>query len=191
MPHQSVGATTTGTSCAASWAPSLHTPSHRMVSTPTGRWGPCCSIEATGNTTVALAAALARRSSAVNSCHRTELDILPPCGRATEMSAASWLCYRTKLGHAAIAERPGTPLRARLDRSPPGVAVAFSWVEDKMRRRRPPPHHGNPCVFARDWRRNGTLRAGGIGFSPPGTGGRHRDRRAVSWLYPPWPARQR
>src|SRR5438067_12952494 len=70
-PHHSVGATTTGTLPAARSAPALHTPSHRMVSTPTGRCGPCCSIEATGRTTIAFAVALARRSSAVSSFHIT------------------------------------------------------------------------------------------------------------------------
>ena len=35
MPHHNVGATTTGTSAAAASAAALHTPSHRIVSTPT------------------------------------------------------------------------------------------------------------------------------------------------------------
>src|SRR5262244_3302857 len=76
MPHHTVGATTTATSPAAASAPARHTPSVRLVSTPTGRCGPCCSIEPTGRTTIASAAALARSSSAVNSFHITEPDIV-------------------------------------------------------------------------------------------------------------------
>src|SRR5215472_15512842 len=75
MPHQTVGATTTGNSLAACSAPARHTPSVRIVSTPTGRCGPCCSIEATGRITIASAAALARSSSAVSSFHITEAGI--------------------------------------------------------------------------------------------------------------------
>src|ERR1700751_2576766 len=67
MPHQTVGATTTGTWPAACSAAVRHTPSVRMVSTPTGRCGPCCSIEPTGRITIASAVAFAARSSPVNS----------------------------------------------------------------------------------------------------------------------------
>src|ERR1700756_812410 len=75
MPHQTVGATTTGTSPVACSAAARHTPSVKMVSTPTGKCGPCCSIEPTGRITIASAGALARRSSAVRSLHITEAGI--------------------------------------------------------------------------------------------------------------------
>src|SRR6516165_9773933 len=72
MPHHSVGATTTAASPATTSAAAWHTASLRMVSTPTGRCGPCCSMDATGSTTMASAAALARRSAAVRNFHMTD-----------------------------------------------------------------------------------------------------------------------
>ncbi len=85
---------------AAAW----HTASHRKVSTPTGRCGPCCSIEATGSTTIASACALSRRSAAVSSFHITDCAIRkrPRRGNAPLPTKGRGIWRRLRQGGAQI-----------------------------------------------------------------------------------------
>ena len=77
-PDHSVGATTTGRFSATSRAARRQASLHKSSSTPVARCGPCCSVEATGKSTIAPSAARPRKASAVMRFHRISVIGLLP-----------------------------------------------------------------------------------------------------------------
>ena len=86
-----VGATTTGAFWPASFsAARRQTSEQRTSSTPVARCGPCCSVDATGRSTMAPRPARSRSSAAVRFCHRTCLIDTPYLPGFLSHSLAAW-----------------------------------------------------------------------------------------------------